>query len=829
MLWVQVKASISTGQEGMIMTESPQRGVEAQYTQPLGDLTIVDATASFSGAYAAQLLGDMGAKVLRVEGAGVLRQHPLTLEASLWERGLDHLLHLGKQATGVDLSSAGGREALRDLLRGADLLVEDVGLLEGALPWGDVQALNPALTVVSLSPFGASGPYATYPASDLSLWAWSGLAWTTPGMPDVLSDREEEPPLAPTGVSMAGLSGGMGAVVAALAALAYGDGRGRRVEVSELDVLVTLGYYPINMYDYTRRQDPRGPVLNGPNCILPCKDGWVVLVAINQKHWGTLMEIMGNPDWAATFPDREARSSNWDALEYLLSEWTMERTGHEITEMLQAQRLGAHLLISIREAMASEQVTARQFLRHTTIDGRDVPFPSLPFIFSDIPRPGQEGVRPQSAPAGSDAGRATPVPATAGQGSPRGSSNGEPRLPLEGIRVLDFGQVIAGPFGGRFLAALGADVILVESRMNPFDLRAFPGGADGIPGPNRNAGFNILSQGKRSISLNLSTPQGREIAKRLAAISDVVTDNFSTGMMDRFGLGYEDLKAVNPGVICVSLGAFGRTGPVKQWTGLHSIINAFSGVGDVTGYAGGHRRLLGGPFFPDTLSGTYVTLAVLAALRQRERTGQGRFVDVAMTECMMTLLLEPLLAMAYGDREPQRDGNRNPHYAPHGVYRSQGEDEWVALAVRTEEEWQGLCRALERSDWARDPRYANASARKEREDELDVAITAWTRERSKHEAAAALLEAGVPAAPCLAPREVAEDPHLDVRGSIAPVDHPELGPRRSPSMPMQFDGVVVKPGGPAPLEYQYTAPILRDLLGMTYAEIEDLAHAGVLT
>ena len=650
-------------------------------------------------------------------------------------------------------------------------------------------------------------------------------------MPDTLEGRENEPPLAPTGVSIASLSGGTAAFVATLAALAFKDGRGRHVEVAELDTLVAFNYHLINMYEYTRRKDARGPILHGPNCLLPCKDGWVVLVATLQDHWEKLMDIMGGPDWAPAFPDAAARDSNWDALKSLLIEWTMEHTGQEITETLQSRGLGAQKFNSIEEAITSEQIASRGFINQVTIDGQEVPFPSVPFSFSGFPRFSQGKSSTEDTPelqSPTTAESEKTAPASAATRVPSGGSNGNGHLPLAGIRVLDFGQFVAVPFAARWLAALGADVILVESQYNPRIGRAGQAGADGIPGPNRIAAFNKLFQGQRSISLNLRTPQARDVARRLAAISDVIVDNYSTGMMERWGLAYEDVRDLNSGIISVSLGAFGRTGPLKNYTGLHSIINAFSGLGSVTGYPGGHGRLLG-PFFPDVISSAFVTAGVLTALRQREKTGQGTFVDVSMVECLMTLLVEPLLAMTHGNRDPRREGSRHPLYAPHGIYRSQGEDEWVAIAARTDEEWQGVCRVLGRSDWAADSRYASATARKQHEDELDAAIAAWAAERSKHEAALALVEEGAPAAPCLAPWEVSEDPHLDARGSMSALDHPEVGPRRTPSLPWRFDGAVLKPRGAAPLALQHTAPILHDLLGMTYEEIADLAHEDVLT
>lgn len=805
------------------MTETKSDGSQdTPMPLPLDDLTVVDATASFAGAYASRLLGDLGASVSRVEGSESLQTHSVTLQNALWENGLDQILHLGKRVIeNCNLSTPQGRKNFRNLLSTADILFEDTGLLEQEFTWEDLQRLNPGLTVISLSPYGSFGPYSDYPASDLSIWAQSGFAWTTPGMPDTLEDKTLEPPLAPTGISIASLSGGTTAFVAALSAINYKDNRGRHIDVSELDTLVSFNYHLINMYEYTRRKDARGPILHGPNCLLPCKDGWVVLVATLQDHWEKLVEIMGTPEWAPAFPDAPARDENWDALKSLLIEWTMEHTGQEITEMLQNQGLGAHKFNTIQEAITSEQIISREFINQVRVNEKNVPVPSVPFIFSSLPRFAQQKL--PSSVQSPNAKRADTSPIR----THSTDSNEKTALPLEGIRVLDFGQFVAVPFAARWLAALGADVILVESQFNPRIGRAGLAGADSVPGRNRIAAFNKLFQGQRSISLNLQTQKAREIVHDLARISDVIVDNYSTGMMSRWGLAYEDIREINPRLISVSLGAFGRTGPLKNYTGLHSIINAVSGLGEVTGYPGGHGRLLG-PFYPDVISSAFVTAAVLAALHHREKTGQGEFVDVSMAECLMTLLMEPLLKMTGSGKEVRREGSRHPSFAPYGIYQSQGDDEWVAITVRTPTEWQAFCKILGREEWILDSRYSDANARKENQDDLDKVIKTWARERTKYEVADLLRKEGVPAAPCLAPWEVSEDPHLDSTGSIAAFDHPEVGPRRTPSLPWRFDGQVLKPLRAAPLELQHTPAILHDLLGMTYDEIGDLVHENVL-
>ena len=557
----------------------------------LSGLRVVDATASLPGAYGVRLLADLGARVFRVPGTRGLSARLQAREAADWMPGLHQVINAGKETISLAVGTPEGDAGLRELVASCDVVVEDVGLFDGSpppLPWAEARERSPGLVAVTVSPFGSTGPYAKRPSSDLTQWALSGLAWASPGVPDTVTDLPNEPPLAPTGVSVPSIATGVVAAGAALATLASEDRKARRVEVSELEALVALNYHPVAQFEYLRRLWPRGPniIARQPNCYIPCEDGWLVLVAMSPRHWASLVDAMGRPEWAAgeAFRDAPSRAANWDALESLIVEWTSRRPGHEITRDLQSRGLPVYWSATLAEAVNSDQVVSRGFLRTTSgTEGKPVVYPGLPF-----------GVTRSASPR--SGGKTT-------RHTARGS-----KLPLEGLRVLDFGQYIAVPFAAKWMAALGADVIQVESRQNPFDYRTTPPFADGVAGLNRAAGYNVLNAGKRSVSLNLRTEDGRGIASQLAASSDVVMENFSTGMMDAWGLGYGALKERNAELIYTSVSAFGRTGPLSAYGGLHSIANAFSGLADVTGYTGGHSRILGS-YFPDVVTGIYAVLS----------------------------------------------------------------------------------------------------------------------------------------------------------------------------------------------------------------------------
>ena len=254
-------------------------------------------------------------------------------------------------------------------------------------------------------------------------------------------------------------------------------------------------------------------------------------------------------------------------------------------------------------------------------------------------------------------------------------------LPLQGVRVADFGQIIAAPFAAQLLGWLGAEVVLVETEER-MTTRVWPPFADGQPGINRSGGFNLVNANKLSCTLNLRDARGLELAKGLIAVSDIVMENFSSGAMERMGLGYETVRAIRPDVIYVSLGAFGRTGPFKDLTGFHSVVNLFSGLAAVTGHPGTHPRIMGG-LFPDAFSGCYCVLAILEALYHRARTGEGQYIEVSMTEALAGLIPEAVMEYSMTGREQELVGNRHPEKAPHNVFRCLGDEKWVAISVES--------------------------------------------------------------------------------------------------------------------------------------------------
>jgi crotonobetainyl-CoA:carnitine CoA-transferase CaiB-like acyl-CoA transferase len=405
------------------------------------------------------------------------------------------------------------------------------------------------------------------------------------------------------------------------------------------------------------------------------------------------------------------------------------------------------------------------------------------------------------------------------------SAPARPR-PLEGIRVADFTWVWAGPFCTLQLAHLGAEVIRIESATRTCVTRLLPPWPEAAPGPNRSGYFNQYNQGKKSIALDLSREEARAVARDLIRASDVVVENFAAGVMDRMGLGYEVCRSLRPDVIMIALSGYGATGPESHYVSYGPAQVPLSGFSSLTGYRG-FRPMHIGISYGDPTAGLQGAFATLAALFHRRRTGEGQYIDLSQWESTMALLPEGLLAESLGDTVPERDGNHDPIWAPHAVYRCQGEDRWVSIAVASDEEWRCLASAVEPA-WLDDPELAYAAGRKRREDELDAGVERWCSTRSREEVTETLQRAGVAAIGVLDAHDLHDDPHLAERGFFVELPHPEVGVRRHLGIPYRLDGSPLGVSRAAPCLGQDTEDVLRRVLGYDEARIAAVREAGVL-
>jgi len=399
------------------------------------------------------------------------------------------------------------------------------------------------------------------------------------------------------------------------------------------------------------------------------------------------------------------------------------------------------------------------------------------------------------------------------------------RMPLEGIRIADFGHIFAVPYLTRLFADHGAEVIKVESRANPDALRQLGSNPDRSD-LTTTISFSEFNRNKLSVTINLKTARGIEIVKKLIQISDVVTENFSAGVMTRLGLDYPALKEIKPDLIMLKSSGLGQTGPYKDHVAWGPTLMPLMGMIYLWSYD--ESEPIGArSAYPDWVSGALGAFAVLAALEYRKKTGKGQLIDLSQLEAMATLF--PMAHMEYlANGVMQKPiGNRSRYFAPQGCYQCQGDDAWCVISIPDDEKWQRFCEAARHREWISDPRFADTLSRMKYADELDRVIESWTLAQTPSQVTAILQGAGVAAAIVQNPPDLLEDPHLKERGFIVTTNHPELEEVTHPGLPFKLSET---PGGMirhAPILGEHNAYVFGELLGMPREEIEKLKGEGV--
>ncbi len=393
-------------------------------------------------------------------------------------------------------------------------------------------------------------------------------------------------------------------------------------------------------------------------------------------------------------------------------------------------------------------------------------------------------------------------------------------LPLEGVKVADFSWVGAGPRATKDLADMGATVIKIESRKR-LDLgRLSPPFATPGRDPDASTFFAITNTSKLGVTINLNDPRGIEVAKKLVAWADIMVENFSHGYMDRIGLSFDTLRAINPAIIQISVSVAGRKGPLGTMRGYGNSAGALSGMAALSGWPDRDPHMA--PFaYGDVVAPMFATVATLAALEHRRQTGEGQLIDISQTEPLIHVMADRFAAEQTGSGG--KPGNRSPHRAPQGAYPARGVDQWVAIAVRNDAEWAVLASAAGITD----QRFAKLAGRKAHEDDLDAALSAWTRGQDKRVLADRLAAIGIPAEPVNDGRDVFTDRELIERGHYHPVTHSKLGDTEIPGPPLRFSDNAIRVGPPPNLG-EHNHAVFVNLLGMSEAEVRDLTDAGAL-
>jgi crotonobetainyl-CoA:carnitine CoA-transferase CaiB-like acyl-CoA transferase len=790
------------------------------------------------------VLADLGADVVQIEppgGSSARRRGPFLKGDPDPEKSLHWLAYSrNKRSLVLDLEDAAERNELLRLVEGADFLIESQGadaMAALGLGYDDVAACNPGLVYVSITPFGPDGPKADYLATDLIVQAASGSM--------ALNGEPDRAPLRAGGIS-AWTYAGIEAAGAALVAHheRVRSGRGQRVDVSGLLSTNLAAVFSLlsGSLGGARAQRAGGGLQLGPlyaPFIWEAADGFASLTLMfggpgaaffqNFLAWmreeGALNAEDAERDWSGTIGQvltGQAEASIVTGLIERIAAFLRARTKAELLAAALSRELLLVPVSTVEDVFQSEQLAERGYWRDVEQDGGTLRYPGPFASLSQTPiRQGRPAPR-----VGEHTREILAEPPRKSPGMPEArSTSGSKDLPLAGLKVLDFMWVMAGPYSTRVLADYGATVIKVESS-SPMDLvRVLPPFYGGVPGPENSASFGSLNAGKRSLSLDLRNPESREVVRDLVRWADVVTESFSAGAMKGLGLDYESLRAIKPDLIMVSSCLFGQTGPLSSMAGYGTMGAAVAGLVQPTGWP---DRAPCGPFGPytDWLAPRLTVPTLLAALDHRRRTGQGQHVDQAQAESALHFMVPALLDYAANGRVIDRVANTDPQMAPHGVYLADGDDEWVAIAVRDDVDWERLCSVIESPGLASDPRLASLAGRLEHADEIDAALTDWTRVRGASSCELALQQAGVPAHAVVHAERASEEPQFE--GHFVQAPHALHGTASVESSRYRLSRTPARVERAAPTIGQDTDAVLSELLGYEDRHIEALRKAGAL-
>ena len=778
-------------------------------------------------------LADLGADVIKVEppeGDPARFAGPFPNDQPHIEKSGRFLsLNVNKRGITLDMDSSSGRDALLDLVREADVFVTDFRppqLRERNLEFPSLAAVSSRLVMAAISPFGQTGPYRDFKGGELIAWHAGGLGYETPA--HAVTDPDSQPPLKLAGQQAMHLSG-WAAATGVMLALADREstGQGQLVDVSSMEAVANIirGSLILHPYDVSRVGRTRQKSGFSASPMFQCKDGYVSISLSQERWWKTLIEAPGAPPElkGPDYADAGGRRLNATALEALITSWFMDYTREQLYDIFIPLHLPCFPVNSMREVTGSPQYAAREYFAT-----QDHP------VAGPVTHPG-----PITRLAGVERQPRLPAPTLGGNGaagfnnvrqtapnqshqSDAGGAGSSGKLPLEGVRVLDFGWFYAAPHTGAWLGALGAEVIRVESAARiEYNREAANARAEGIPGINRSSIWNGVNFSKLGVTLNLSTDEGKSLARQLARTCDVVIENFSAGVMDRLGLGYDSLSKLNPGAILLSCSTLGAFGPESKVSGLGPNIQVYAGLPHLSGYEDGPPAL-GGGSWPDFVVGIIGTFATLVALRDRRRTDKGQHIDLAMAEVITSMIPEAVMDYLMNGKEHGRQGNHDPEMSPHSVYPASGYDQWVAIAVSNDDEWRAMCKVAGHPEWIEDPRFIDLKSRKKNEAELDSLISEWTKRESPYGLMHTLQEAGVSAAPVMSVFDLVASPHLLERGYFVDIDHPEVGPRMTPGIPVKFSGMPKLNYYAAPTLGQHNDFVFKEIVGLddeTYSRL----------
>ncbi len=786
---------------------------------------VLDLTSTLGGAYCARLLSAGGLDVIRVEPPGGHWLRRWSASGAAIPDGEDGALFRwlagGQRSVTVDTSDPADVDALLGWAGVVDAVVWSPGRGAPAIALAPVRAAAPGAVVTTITPFGLNGPWADRPATELTLQALSGAP--------ALRGSRSWPPMTAGGQHGEWMIGLVAAVATMLGLHRRATtGEGAFLDVSSLEaVIMTQLFNPITMETMVGGVRPRRSKATVAD-VVATKDGYVGFAVVNRlQHWHDFCAMIGHQDWA---DDRSLdvpwnRSERSDELNPEIRAWTTARTTTEIVELAALMRIPA---IEVGNGATIPQMDhfAEGGFHEVNPSGGFLQ-PAAPFRFHP-PLPGTRGCRP-APPAGPPI-RTQPRPAP----TALEPAAGPPGRPFAGLRIADFTSFWAGPFLTHTMAMFGADVIHVESVVRPDGARLMSHWPPSEPQWwEHSSFFHATNTNKRGVTLDMATPRGRALAHQLVAACDVVVENYSPRVMESWGLGWDDVRARRLDAVMVRMPAFGLSGPWRDRTGFAMTMEQVSGMAWMTGFPEHAPGALFGPCDPG--AGLHAALGLMVALEARRRTGDGRLVEAPMVAGALNVAAEQVIEHSAYGALLVRGGNTGPAAAPQNCYLCADRDDggernrWVAIAVADDDQWAALRDALGAPSWAAGSHLATTAGRAAHRDELDAALAAWCAERPADDVVQRLWSAGVPVAPVVHPSEQLGFEQLTARRFFETVRHPVSGEAVHVTFPFRFpgeEGPVHR--RPAPTLGQHNDEVLRDILGLSDAEIAGLREAGVI-
>ncbi len=802
---------------------------------PYRVLDLTDARAELGP----QILAGLGADVIKVEppgGSASRREEPLDLSLPAGLQSLRfHAFNRGKRSVTVDLEKGEGRDALRRLVRSADFLFEsgEPGAMAArGLGFEALREVNPRLVFVSITPFGQDGPYARHLATDLTLAAMGGMMAITGD-----ADRRPVRITVPQTWYHASSESAVGALVAHHRRLATGEAQ--FVDVSVEAAIFWTGLNAMIAHPIQGRNIERSgtnlqlSTLTTP-LVYACADGDVVLITttatlVRLIPWmvedGTVTaEWVAAEDWKTY----EARMLTAKELVYPLPV-VQERVRAFCAKYTKAELFARGLaenatiapVNTVADVLALDHLEVRRYWERYRLPGGRILRAPGPFV-----RLSKKAVSfPRPAPAAGEHTAEVLGSVETKRESPPAATRAE--LPFAGVKIADFSWIGVGPITAKYLADHGATVVRVET-VHPADrLRLVGPFKDNVAGPNRCQFFASFNTSKLSLALNLKTPEGQEVAKRLVGWADICLDSFTAGTIGDLGLGYDVVREINPSIIMAATCLMGQTGPAAALAGYGYHAAAICGFYEITGW---DDRPPGGPFnaYTDTIAPRFLAATLMAALEHRRRTGEGQYVDQAQMESSLHFLAPELLDRQVSGRMPRRAGNESPLAAPHDAYACAGDDQWCAIAVETDAQWQALRKVLGNPEWAASPELDTLAGRLARRETIDRKLGEFTARHEPRALMDLLQAAHVPAGMVQRSSDHQQDPQLRHRKFFRPLVHAEMGEVPYEGHQFRIPGYENGPRFPAPCLGEHSIQVLQEILGFGDEDLARIAASGAL-